>query len=206
MIAQLQKKTQNLTYNSKNVNSQVQQSNKKRFPGSGLLRLIGVGIFIGILGFSSAVQAISRGSSGAEVRRIQNRLANQGYYNGPVTGYYGRLTQQAVRRFQSAQNLKVDGIAGPSTISELQEDNNVTVYPGILERGDRGQDVIDLQAQLSTAGYYRSPVTGYFGRLTEQAVRRLQSSQDLKVDGIVGPRTWSFVISRSRAAELPVTY
>ncbi|WP_414621334.1 peptidoglycan-binding domain-containing protein [Calothrix sp. CCY 0018] len=197
MTIQLHNKTQNLIYNSKNVDSQLQQSNHKSFPGSGLLRLLGVGLFIGILGFSGVAQAIDRGSSGAAVRRIQNRLANQSYYNGPVTGYYGSLTERAVRRFQSAQNLKVDGIAGPSTISELQEDNNVRVYPGVLERGDRGQDVIDLQAQLTTGDYYDGPVTGYYGKATEQAVRRLQASQDLKVDGIVGPRTWSVVVSRS---------
>lgn len=206
MAIQLHKNNKNLIYNSKNVNPQLQQSNKKTFPGSGLLRLLGLGLFIGILGFGSVAQAINRGSSGSGVRRIQNRLANQGYYNGPVTGYYGSLTQQAVRRFQSAQGLKVDGIAGPNTIRELQEDNKIRVYPGVLDRGDRGQDVIDLQAQLTTADYYEGPVTGYYGKATEQAVRRLQANQDLKVDGIVGPKTWSVLVSRSRAAQLPVTY
>ena len=52
MTIQLQNKTQNLIYNSKNVNSQLLQNNKKRFPGSGLLRLLGVGLFIRYIRFS----------------------------------------------------------------------------------------------------------------------------------------------------------
>lgn len=37
------------------------------------------------------------------------------------------------------------------------------------------------------------PADGSFGRLTEEAVIRLQQRQNIAVDGIVGPQTWSVI-------------
>ncbi len=59
------------------------------------------------------------GSTGQEVRNIQTRLKNWGYYNGAVDGIYGYQTTQAVRFFQRSNGLKVDGIAGPQTLGAL---------------------------------------------------------------------------------------
>jgi peptidoglycan hydrolase-like protein with peptidoglycan-binding domain len=44
-----------------------------------------------------------------------------GYYEGPVNGNYGQSTEIAVLNFQKAIGLSADGIAGPSTLSRLQE-------------------------------------------------------------------------------------
>ena len=64
--------------------------------------------------------AISRfGSSGEEVRKIQNKLKNWGYYDGNVDGIYGSKTVVAVKKFQRKNGLQVDGIAGEKTLSAL---------------------------------------------------------------------------------------
>lgn len=60
-----------------------------------------------------------RGSRGSEVRQIQTKLKNWGYYTGSVDGIYGKLTEEAVRKFQRYNNLTVDGIAGPNTLSAM---------------------------------------------------------------------------------------
>ena len=60
-----------------------------------------------------------RGSRGSEVRQIQTKLKNWGYYTGSVDGIYGKLTEDAVRKFQRYNNLTVDGIAGPNTLSAM---------------------------------------------------------------------------------------
>lgn len=66
------------------------------------------------------VPALSRvGSRGAEVEAIQETLKEYGLFDGPVTGYYGTQTEAAVRRFQRARGLTVDGIAGPQTLGAL---------------------------------------------------------------------------------------
>ncbi len=59
------------------------------------------------------------GSTGNEVRNIQTKLANWGYYDGSVDGIYGYLTYSAVRNFQAKNGLTVDGIAGPQTLAAL---------------------------------------------------------------------------------------
>ncbi|WP_304171580.1 spore cortex-lytic enzyme [Limnochorda pilosa] len=57
--------------------------------------------------------------------------------------------------------------------------------------GSRGQQVRVLQWRLQEWGYYRGPIDGIFGNSTSQAVRRFQARNGLRVDGIVGPATWS---------------
>ena len=65
-------------------------------------------------------QALSKlGSRGAEVTAIQKALRDRGLFNADVTGYYGEITQSAVRKFQKQQGLTVDGIAGPATLRAL---------------------------------------------------------------------------------------
>ena len=59
------------------------------------------------------------GSTGGAVTNLQNRLQELGVYNGPVTGYYGRLTETAVRTAQASRGLTPDGIAGPTTLTAL---------------------------------------------------------------------------------------
>lgn len=60
-----------------------------------------------------------RGSRGSEVRAIQTRLKNWGYYFGSVDGIYGAQTESAVKKFQKKHGLKVDGIAGKATLYAL---------------------------------------------------------------------------------------
>jgi len=59
------------------------------------------------------------GSSGQEVRNIQQRLKEWGYYYGEVDGIYGYQTYNAVRNFQAKHGLTVDGIAGPETLKAI---------------------------------------------------------------------------------------
>lgn len=59
------------------------------------------------------------GSRGDEVTKIQKKLRQWGYYSGEVDGIYGDITFNAVKSFQSRNNLDVDGIAGPQTLEAL---------------------------------------------------------------------------------------
>ena len=64
-----------------------------------------------------AEYALSKyGSTGSEVRNIQQKLKSLGYYGGSVDGIYGTQTQNAVRSFQRSVGITVDGIAGPQTL------------------------------------------------------------------------------------------
>jgi peptidoglycan hydrolase-like protein with peptidoglycan-binding domain len=54
-----------------------------------------------------------------DVRSIQQALKDQGFDTGPIDGIWGRQSIAALRAFQSARGLTVDGIAGPQTIRAL---------------------------------------------------------------------------------------
>ena len=55
------------------------------------------------------------GAQNDEVRRLQQRLKELGFYNGTVDGQFGSGTQDAVILFQKQHGLAADGIAGEET-------------------------------------------------------------------------------------------
>jgi peptidoglycan hydrolase-like protein with peptidoglycan-binding domain len=55
----------------------------------------------------------------APVRGLQRRLAKAGYSPGPIDGIFGPATEHAVRRYQAAHGLRVNGVADPRTIARL---------------------------------------------------------------------------------------
>ena len=63
-----------------------------------------------------------------------------------------------------------------------------------LRRGDTGSDVRTLQTALTRAGYDPGSINGIFGAQTERAVKQFQRVLGLQEDGIVGPRTWAFLM------------
>ncbi len=73
-----------------------------------------------VISNGAAISVISKnGSTGSEVRQIQTKLKNWGYYTGSVDGVYGWQTESAVKSFQRKNNLAVDGIAGEKTLQAM---------------------------------------------------------------------------------------
>ncbi len=59
------------------------------------------------------------GTESEAVRVLQKTLQKQKIYDGPVTGYFGELTQQAVTAFQKKYGIEPTGSVGPLTRSQL---------------------------------------------------------------------------------------
>ena len=141
---------------------------------------------------SAAVLALGSGYSSrggaARVRALQRRLAGAGFAPGPIDGRYGPLTEQAVRSFQAARGLGVDGIAGSLTLAALSRPS-VGLYPGAGYAGGGSGQVRVLQRRLAKLGYTSGLVDGRYGPRTEQAVSRFQAARGLGVDGIAGAQT-----------------
>lgn len=69
---------------------------------------------------SNSISTLSKlGSRGDEVRRIQKKLRELGYYTGSVDGIYGTATKKAVTAFQKNCGITADGIAGAKTLKFL---------------------------------------------------------------------------------------
>lgn len=69
--------------------------------------------------FQVSMATSKYGSRGDEVKQIQQKLKNWGYYNGSVDGVYGSKTVAAVKKFQQKNGLTADGIAGQKTLQAL---------------------------------------------------------------------------------------
>lgn len=70
----------------------------------------------------AAIQAprpLRRGDRGDDVAELQTALVGEGHELGAIDGDFGPATEAAVRAFQAANGLVVDGIAGRMTKAEL---------------------------------------------------------------------------------------
>ena len=117
------------------------------------------------------------------VKELQHQLAALGLQPGLIDGRYGPLTTDAVRRFQRAHDLPVDGVADPVTLSALRA--SVTGSPFLV----RTERVKELQRQLHRLGLEPGMVDGRYGPLTTEAVKRFQEAHNLPPDGIADPET-----------------
>ena len=95
---------------------------------------------------NTAVETLSKlGSKGDEVRRIQKKLKDLGYYNGSVDGIFGSATKKAVIAFQKNCGITADGIAGPKTLKYLGLETSSSTT------GKYSQSDIELLAKLIAA-------------------------------------------------------
>jgi LysM repeat protein len=63
----------------------------------------------------------------------------------------------------------------------------------VFKRGDRSPVVAEVQAALKELGFFNDECTGYFGEVTEKAVREFQRKYDLGNDGVLGSTTISWI-------------
>ena len=83
----------------------------------------------------SVPAATKKGSKGDAVEKLQQALKIKGYYKAPIDSKYGEKTMEAVKAFQRAKGLAVDGIAGNTTIKALFG-KNAANYTYVTERLD----------------------------------------------------------------------
>lgn len=116
------------------------------------------------------------GDKDDEVKLLQQRLKDLGYYTGNITGVYNTATTEAVKAFQKKSSLEQDGILGPITRTVLYGVNAIYAVPTaipvstptptttpltpenviVIRAGSMGEVVRRLQARLQELGYYTS--------------------------------------------------
>lgn len=77
-----------------------------------------------------AYKTLQVGDKGANVRAMQEKLQEYGYYTGEIDGAYGNQSRMAVERFQYMHGLTVDGIAGRRTLTVLFESREIRMPQG----------------------------------------------------------------------------
>jgi N-acetylmuramoyl-L-alanine amidase len=155
---------------------------------------------------------LRRGDAGNDVVELKRRLNATGSVSDPLTDddVFDEACDSAVRHFQQARGLSVDGIVGRGTWASLEEaawqlgDRVLDVASPLL----RGDDVTVLQHRLLQLGFAVGRVDGFFGPVTAAAIAEFQSNMGLPADGVAGPSVFkalerlSPVVSGGRADAL----
>jgi peptidoglycan hydrolase-like protein with peptidoglycan-binding domain len=184
---------------------------------------------------------VGRGSSGENVTNLQRFLVEKGYMQASnITGYFGPATEAALKKFQAAENIVSSGDpistgygnAGPSTRARINSLIATSIPkgcvvqappPGIqvataillnrnLSRGSSGSDVTNLQQFLVSKGYTTADnITGFFGPVTEAAIKAFQRAEGIVSSGDpvstgygnVGPSTRARINALAGGATAP---
>ena len=126
-------------------------SHRRRLAWS-LALLFAVNIAVISLAQQAQAATYRQGSTGEQVRIIQTKLKNWGYYDGAVDGIFGSSTAEAVRYFQRKNGLTADGIVGPATLKALGMSTG---------GGGSGQEsTVELLARVISAEARGEPYSG----------------------------------------------
>lgn len=127
---------------------------------------------------------LKKGSKGELVREAQTLLTKLSHYTGRIDGDYGDLTVEAVKKYQkSKKTLAVDGIIGPVTCKQLQQDTKQKEYTIFTNTKLCEQQKPDCAGQITAyhcaphsikqclrrfgiTGYSESTIGGYAGTTT----------------------------------------
>lgn len=134
-------------------------------------------------GAAAAKPKVRPGDRGEAVREVQRRL-NTGMVCDGIYERNGR-TRQSIDLFQAAHKLERDGIVGPKTWKALMAPQIPITRPK-LRRNSRGNSVAEWQRLMGM--FTKNHV---FGPQTDRITREFQRKNGLKVDGVVGSKTWT---------------
>ena len=139
------------------------------------------------------------GATGVQVRELQHRLFQLAWLPETTTGTYAAATREAVRGFQAKRGLDATGVVDQRTWRRLvamtkqpthdQLFNVLKPGPSILETGDSGDPVRDLQARLVAIAWLFGDVSGSYDAATVEAVKGFQAKRQIPVTGAVDQRT-----------------
>ena len=170
--------------------------------------------------YTVPTETLQKNSSGADVKTVQRRLKELGYYTSQIDGNFDSYTIKALKAFQEDNGLKADGIAGKETYKVLFAESTLakgttptpepttTPVPGdeesgvpteasyeTLRKGTVSAEVALMQQTLIDLGYLTGAPDGNYGTATEKAVRAFQKTNGLGTDGTAGSATLSLLYS-----------
>lgn len=140
-----------------------------------------------------------------QVRALQVLLYRQ-KHGLLIDGVFGSGTQAAVKAYQTLRNLTSDGIVGANTWASLclaTPPAGNTLYFGtggsssgsgtIYRQGDTGAAIHQIKRRMAVESMFTGTINAVFDAELTYAVKVFQASEDIRVDGLVGPATWSLL-------------
>jgi len=164
---------------------------------------------------TSGATLLQDGARGSNVELLQQKLKQAGFDPGAVDGKFGPQTEAAVKAFQQAKGLDVDGVAGPKTFTALNAAtrpapgnthwtqapslSDVTAGKATLKQGMQGDAVSQLQKLLGVES------DGKFGNDTAQALSNFKKANNLGGDPAEAGKTTLDALKKQAASGGVVT-
>ena len=130
---------------------------------------------------------INSSSNSQDIKLVQRKLKNWGYYTGSVDGIYGSKTKSAVILFQKRNGLVVDGIVGNKTLAAM----------GITESMLKGQSSSSGSSNTSGTNGFSSSDVALLARLIHAEARGESYTGQVAVGAVV--------LNRVRSSSFPNT-
>lgn len=178
---------------------------------------------------SSFIMPLASGDTGEQVKRLQTRLKELGYYTKNVTGNYYQNTVAAVKAFQEAFDLEATGKADVNTLALLYSKaaeptptpiptstpvptpTPVGMTPAPVQNvpfskklsyGSSGTLVEKVQQRLMDLGFFTyKKITGGYYTNTQSAVKAFQRLNGLDQTGTVDEMTWNILFNDPEVAD-----
>lgn len=146
-----------------------------------------------------------KASAVREVQKFLFEISATADYLPPVSvdGIYGSETTEAVRLFQQHNGLSPTGATDEETWQLLyqqyitakeEREEESELIPGNafpIRMGDSGSHVRIVQSSLEELLEDAGPSDGFFGRKTEESIRRIEKRYGLPQTGILTRQLWN---------------
>lgn len=127
-----------------------------------------------------AEPVLKKGSTDPAVRDLQEALKTLGHFSGPIDGVFAASTEAAVKAFQQAKGITVDGIVGKVTWINIDEADQ---SEPVLKIGSKGLPVRRAQKRMSLVGYDVGGVTDATAPRPRRLSRSFSSNRALRLTG-----------------------
>ena len=177
--------------------------------------------------YGECYRPLTYGATGGDVKLLQEKLAELGYYSGNITGSYLDGTMAAILTFQGENSLAITGTADVKTQEKLYSlairptptptpiptpspvptpsptPGPYQAFQRKLSYGSTGADVQKVQQRLKDLGFftYGKTTTGYY-KNTQAAVEAFQAHNGLEVTGIVDENTWNALFNDTSTVDV----
>ncbi|SDJ68395.1 NlpC/P60 family protein [Sediminibacillus albus] len=134
------------------------------------------------------------GQHNESVKVLQHKLKTLSYFDHPIDGDFGVLTEYALKKFQKEKDLSITGMADRRTVNKLiieEREKNLAPLRELsspLRPGDTGKEIETIQTALYYFGYYKAEIDGIFGPLTAQALKSFQQDNGYEVQDHVSEK------------------
>jgi putative chitinase len=114
---------------------------------------------------------LRQGSSGPDVKDLQQKLKDLGFDPNGVDGNFGPGTTNALIAFQQSKGLQADGVAGPDTLAALQIGGSSNTAAGSANTSPASSTPAVTAGALNLAGLTGRLPAGVIAQIPETAAK-----------------------------------